>query len=176
MSILMAFLVFSMVKKMNKELKWHTRFIRLANEVATWSSCIRINRQVGAIIVKNNRVITTGYNGAPERIPSCIERNSCLRDKLHIESGKNHELCYAIHAEQNAILQAAKQGISIQDATFYCTHQPCVICAKMIINSGIKQVIYENGYPDPFALDLLMLSNVEILRYGNLLNAEKNDA
>ncbi len=132
--------------------KWDERFMALTEEVGSWASCLR--RKVGAIIVKERRVMTTGYNGAPTGIRSCIERGECLRIKNNIESGTHAELCYAAHAEQNALIQAAKYGVNIDGATLYCTHQPCVICAKMIINAGIKRVVYKEGYPDEFSIRL----------------------
>lgn len=132
--------------------KWDLRFMQLTQLVGGWSSCFR--RKVGAVIVKDKRVMTTGYNGAPAGMLSCIERGECLREKLHIESGTRAELCYGVHAEQNAIIQAAKYGIDIRGATLYCTHQPCVICAKMIINAGIVRVVYREGYPDEFSMKL----------------------
>ena len=134
--------------------KWDKRFIEMAKLVATWSSCYQENRQVGAVIVKDKRIMTTGYNGAPSGIENCKARGECLRRKLNVASGTNLELCYAVHAEQNAIAQAAKLGISVDGATLYCTHQPCVLCAKMIVNAGIKRVVYEEGYPDDFALKI----------------------
>ena len=130
---------------MSEWTKWDQRFMDMAKMVGSWSSCFQQNRQIGAVIVRNKRIITTGYNGAPAGVKSCVERGECLRRKLNIPSGTQHELCYAIHAEQNAIIQAAKLGISIEGATLYCTHQPCVICAKMIVNSGISRVIYGEG-------------------------------
>ncbi len=145
-----------------KNTKWDERFLKMAEEVATWSSCFQENRQVGAVIAKNKRILTTGYNGASAGIMSCKERGECLRRKLNIPSGTRHEVCYATHAEQNAIIQAAKMGISIDGATLYCTHQPCVICSKMIINSGIVRIVYRNGYPDDFSLQLLKEAGVEI--------------
>ena len=145
-----------------KNTKWDERFLKMAEEVATWSSCCQENRQVGAVIAKNKRILTTGYNGASAGIMSCKERGECLRRKLNIPSGTRHEVCYATHAEQNAIIQAAKMGISIDGATLYCTHQPCVICSKMIINSGIVRIVYRNGYPDDFSLQLLREAGVEI--------------
>ncbi|MBP5308259.1 MAG: dCMP deaminase family protein, partial [Clostridia bacterium] len=120
--------------------KWDKRFMEMAEVVASWSSCFQENRHIGAVIVRDKRILTTGYNGAPGGVESCAEKGECLRKKLNIPSGTRHELCYAVHAEQNAITQAAKLGISVEGATLYCTHQPCVICAKMIINSGIKKV------------------------------------
>ena len=145
-----------------KNTKWDLRFLKMAEEVATWSSCFQENRQVGAVIAKNKRILTTGYNGASAGIKSCKERGECLRRKLNIPSGTRHAVCYATHAEQNAIIQAARMGISIDGATLYCTHQPCAICTKMIINSGIKRIVYRNGYPDEFSLELLREADVEI--------------
>ncbi len=145
--------------------KWDSRFMELTRTIAGWSSCYQDNRKIGAVIVRNKRIITTGYNGAPAGIPSCVEKGECLRRKLNIPSGTRHELCYAIHAEQNAIIQAAKLGISIDGATLYCTHQPCVICAKMIINSGIAHVIYGEGYPDEFSLQMFKDAGVLLERF-----------
>ena len=148
--------------------KWDKRFLEMARVVATWSSCYQENRHVGAVIVKDKRIMTTGYNGAPAGIESCATKGECLRRKLNIPSGTKHELCYAVHAEQNAIIQAAKLGVSLEGATIYVTHQPCVICTRMIINSGIKTVIYKNGYPDEFALQLFAQSDVKIIKYSDL--------
>lgn len=145
--------------------KWDRRFMQMAELVASWSSCYQENRQVGAVICKNKRVLTTGYNGASSGIVSCKERGVCLRRELNIPSGTRHEICYATHAEQNAIIQAAKLGVCIDGATLYCTHQPCVICAKMIINAGIKRIVYKYGYPDDFALKLLNEAKVELSKY-----------
>lgn len=110
--------------------KWDSRFMEMARTIAGWSSCYREGRKIGAVIVKNKRILTTGYNGAPSGVASCVERCECMRDRLGIPSGTQHELCYGIHAEQNAIIQAAKLGVSIEAATLYCTHQPCVICSQ----------------------------------------------
>ena len=145
--------------------KWDKRFMDMAKMVGSWSSCFQANRQIGAVIVRNKRIITTGYNGAPAGVMSCVERGECLRRKLNIPSGTQHELCYAIHAEQNAIIQAAKLGSSIEGATLYCTHQPCVICAKMIVNAGIVRVVYHSGYPDDFALDIFKEAGVQVECY-----------
>lgn len=145
--------------------KWDNRFMTMAELVASWSSCFQENRQVGAVIVKNKRVMTTGYNGAASGIKSCKEKGVCLRRELNIPSGTRHEICYATHAEQNAIIQAAKLGVCIDGATLYCTHQPCVICAKMIINAGIKRIVYKHGYPDEFSMQLLTESGVEIVKF-----------
>ena len=148
--------------------KWDERFMQLAETVAGWSSCFQENRHVGAVVVKDKRILTTGYNGASSGIESCSERGECLRRVRNIASGTMQEVCYAVHAEQNAIIQAAKLGISLEGATMYVTHQPCVICTRMILNSGIKTVIYKNGYPDDFALELFSKSEVKLIKYSEL--------
>ena len=145
--------------------KWDARFMELAGVIAQWASCYKQTRKIGAVIVKNKRIVTTGYNGAPAGIKTCVERGECLRKKLGIASGTKHEICYAIHAEQNAIIQAAKLGSSIEGATLYCTHQPCVICAKMIVNAGITRVVYKHGYPDEFAVQMLTEGGVQLERF-----------
>ena len=134
--------------------KWDHRFMEMARLVSTWASCYQQDRKIGAVIVKDKRVMTTGYNGAPAGIRTCVEKGVCPRQEMGIPSGQRHELCYAVHAEQNAIIQAAKLGISIDGATLYCTHQPCVLCAKIIVNSGIRRVVYGEGYPDEFSLSI----------------------
>lgn len=145
--------------------KWDHRFMELSRSIAEWSSCYQKNRKIGAILVRDKRILTTGYNGAPSKIENCVDRQECLRRKLNIPSGTRHEICYAIHAEQNAILQAAKLGVIIEGATLYCTHQPCVICAKMIVNAGIVRVVYAEGYPDEFALQIFDEANVPLEKY-----------
>ena len=145
--------------------KWDARFMEMAEVIAGWASCYQKDRKIGAVIVKNKRIVTTGYNGAPSGIKTCVERGECLRKKLGIASGTKHEICYAIHAEQNAIIQAAKLGSSIEGATLYCTHQPCVICAKMIVNAGITRVVYKHGYPDEFAVQMLTEGGVQLERF-----------
>lgn len=145
--------------------KWDHRFMEMAQLVSSWSSCFNDCRAIGAVIVRDKRVITTGYNGAPAGMKTCKERGECLRRKLGIPSGTRAEICYAIHAEQNAIIQAAKLGVSIQDATLYCTHQPCSVCAKIIVNSGIRRVVYREGYPDDFALTFFQETGVLLERY-----------
>ena len=145
--------------------KWDKRFMEMARLISTWSSCYAPGRKIGAVIVKDKRIMTTGYNGAPAGMKTCVERGECLRRKLGIESGTRAEICYAAHAEQNAILQAAKLGISIDGGTLYCTHQPCSMCAKMIVNSGIRRVIYEQGYPDEFSLQIFRETGVKIEKY-----------
>ena len=148
--------------------KWDKRFMEVADTVGTWSSCFKDDRHVGAVIVKNNRVLTTGYNGAPAGIKSCKEKGFCLRQQLNIPSGTRHELCYAVHAEQNAIIQAARLGISLEGSTLYVTHQPCVICARMIINSGISRIVYRHGYPDDFAKQLFDETDIVLERFDDL--------
>ncbi len=149
--------------------KWDERFMNMAHLVAGWSSCYQDNRQVGAVIVKDKRILTTGYNGASSGITSCKERGECLRKKLGIASGTRQEICYAVHAEQNAIVQAAKLGVSVDGATIYVTHQPCSICAKMIINSGIKRIVYKEGYPDDFSKRLFEECGIQVDRYDDLI-------
>ncbi len=145
---------------------WDEYFMQIAEIVKTRSTCLR--RQVGALIVKDNRIITTGYNGAPEGIKHCSDLGSCLRSELKIPSGERHELCRALHAEQNAIIQAAKIGVSTQGATMYVTLQPCVICAKMAINAGIKKIVYKGDYPDELSLNMLNEANVELIKVGGI--------
>jgi dCMP deaminase len=129
--------------------------------VAKRSTCRR--RAVGAIIVKDKRILSTGYNGAPTGTRHCIDIG-CLREELNIASGQRHELCRAIHAEQNAIIQAAYHGVSVKGATLFCTHLPCAICAKMIINAGIKKIFYQSGYADEMSIGLLAEAGVELIQ------------
>lgn len=142
--------------------------MELTEQVAKWSSCFKEDRQVGAVIVKNKRILSTGYNGAPEGVKSCKEKGECIRLKNDITSGTHLEMCYSVHAEQNAIVSAARLGVSLEGATLYCTHQPCVICAKLIVNAGIKRVVYRDGYPDKFAVEVLCEANVQLDRYQDL--------
>ena len=143
--------------------KWDFRFMDMAKQVATWSSCFQPNRQVGAVIAKDKRILTTGYNGASSGIKSCKERGECLRRKLNIPSGTQHEVCYATHAEQNAIIQAAKVGVSTEGATIYITLQPCVICAKMLVNAGITRIVHRGEYPDPLSQSILAEAGIEVM-------------
>lgn len=139
---------------------WDEYFMEVAEVTAKRSTCMR--RQVGAVIVKDKHILATGYNGAPTGIKHCEDRGGCLRQKLNIPSGQRHELCMALHAEQNAIIQAATLGQSIQGGTIYVTNQPCVICAKMIINSGIRRIVIRDGYPDELAVEILDEAGLEI--------------
>ena len=129
--------------------------------VAKRSTCTR--RSVGAIIVKDKRILATGYNGAPAGLRHC-EEVGCLREDESIPSGTRHELCRGLHAEQNAIIQAAYHGISIKNSNLYCTNKPCVICSKMIINAGIVSIFYEEGYDDPLSDDMFHEAGLEIQR------------
>lgn len=138
------------MKKKIKRPDWDEYFLDIAKLVSRRSTCLR--RQVGALIVKNRRILTTGYNGTPTGITHC-EVTGCLREKLKVPSGERHELCRGLHAEQNAIIQAALYGVNIEGGTLYCTNQPCSICAKMLINAGIKEIVMESGYPDQMARD-----------------------
>jgi len=149
---------------MNKRPSWDEYFMQITELVATRSTCLR--RKVGAIIVKNKRILTTGYNGPPEGLKHCDQLGGCLRDKLGIPSGERQELSRAVHAEQNAIIQAAKLGISIDGGTIYVTNHPCFICAKMLINAGIKRIVYKEGYPDEFAKGILKEAGIKVEQFG----------
>jgi len=133
-------------------------FMEIASVVSKRSTCLR--NQVGALFVRNKRILTTGYNGAPSGLPHC-DVVGCAREG--VASGTRHELCRAVHAEQNAIIQAALHGISIEGATLYCTHQPCILCAKMMINARIRKVVYRESYPDETALKFLEQAGIEIV-------------
>jgi len=148
--------------------KWDERMMGMAKLVSTWSSCYKVNWKIGAVIVKDKRILTTGYNGAGSGISSCVDRGFCLREQMNIPSGTRHEICYAVHAEQNAIIQAAKLGVSVQGATLYCTHQPCSICAKMIINAGIIRVVFDEGYPDEFSIKMFNEAGVKVEKFSDL--------
>ncbi len=132
--------------------------------VAMRSTCLR--RHVGAILVKDKKILATGYNGAPSRLRHCLDIG-CLRQKLGIPSGERHELCRGLHAEQNAIIQAAYHGVEIRGATLYCTNHPCIICSKMIINAGIEKVVYVEGYADDLAKVQLKESGIKVTRFDD---------
>lgn len=137
---------------------WDEYFMRIAREVATRSTCPRL--AVGAVVVRDKRILTTGYNGSPAGMPHC-EDVGCL---IRIVDGR--ESCQrTLHAEQNAIIQAAYHGVSVRGSTIYCTHQPCLVCTKMILNAGIVEVYYEGGYPDPLALELAGEGGLTVIRY-----------
>lgn len=140
---------------------WETYFMEIAVLVGKRSTCLR--RAVGAVIIKDKRVLATGYNGAPTGIRHCAE-TGCLRAQLNVPSGERHELCRGIHAEQNAIIQAAYHGVSIKDAVLFCTNLPCSICAKMIINAGIRKIYYLSGYADEMSERMLDEAGIEVIQ------------
>ncbi|MDD5921723.1 MAG: cytidine/deoxycytidylate deaminase family protein [Eubacteriales bacterium] len=140
---------------------WDEYFMEMAELTAKRSTCLR--RKVGAVIVKDRHIIATGYNGAPKGLKHCAELGGCLREKLGIPSGERHELCRALHAEQNAIIQAATLGQSIEGASIYVTNQPCGICAKMIVNAGIRRIVIREGYPDELAQEILTEAEIPVI-------------
>jgi len=141
---------------------WDQYFIEITRLVATRTTCLR--RGVGAILVKDRNILATGYNGVPSGITHCGD-TGCLRDKMKVPSGERHELCRGLHAEQNAIIQAARHGTNIDGATLYCTTMPCIICTKMIINAGIKKVVYREGYSDDLAREMITEAGIEVVHF-----------
>ncbi len=142
---------------------WDEYFMEIAKTVARRSTCLR--RQVGAVAVKDKRILSTGYNGAPAGLPHCAE-TGCLRKKMQVPPGERHELCRGLHAEQNSIIQAAVYGVSIKGALFYVTHQPCVVCAKMLINAGIDKVIILEDYPDRLSTEMFQQAGIVVEKFG----------
>ncbi|KPJ76738.1 MAG: cytidine deaminase [Planctomycetes bacterium SM23_25] len=142
---------------------WDAYFMMIAQDVARRSTCLR--RRVGAILVVQRRLLATGYNGAPSGVPHCSEAG-CLREEMAIPSGERHELCRGLHAEQNAIIQAAKHGVRIDGATLYTTHHPCSMCAKMAINAGILRIVCREDYPDDLGKRMLALGGVKLEVFG----------
>ena len=138
---------------------WDVYFMDIARVVASRSTCLR--SQVGAVIVSERRLLTTGYNGTPSGLRHCREAG-CLREQLKVPSGERHELCRGLHAEQNAVIQAAVHGVPILGATLYSTHFPCAVCAKIIINSGIRSLVVDKEYPDPLAKELFGEAGVNV--------------
>lgn len=151
---------------------WEEYFMEIACLVARRSTCLR--RQVGAVMVKGKNILATGYNGTPSGITHC-EQVGCLRQQLNVPSGERHELCRGLHAEQNAIIQAAKHGINIADATLYCTNSPCIICSKMLINAGVQRIIYQEGYPDLLSMEMLAESGVEVLEFSQVAGQSRGE-
>jgi dCMP deaminase len=139
-----------------------TYFMSMAELVATRSTCLR--RHVGAVIVKEKRVLTTGYNGAPRGLRHC-EEVGCVRQQNHIESGTRHELCRGVHAEQNAVIQGAYFGVSIKGASVYTTNFPCVLCAKIMLNAGIEEIVYLDNYVDELSKTILDEAGILVRRY-----------
>jgi dCMP deaminase len=131
---------------------WDDYFMSIAEQVAGRATCLR--RSIGAVLVKDKRILATGYNGTASGLAHC-EDVGCIREQQNIPSGSRHELCRGIHAEQNAVIQAAKHGIAMDGATAYCTHQPCVLCAKILLNAGVVEIVYKESYPDPLSEAML---------------------
>jgi dCMP deaminase len=152
---------------------WDRYFMDMAWSISRRSTCLR--RQMGALLVRDRRILATGYNGAPAGLPHC-EEVGCRRQRLGIPSGQRPELCRALHAEQNAIVQAALHGVSVKDAVLYCTNQPCVICAKMLINAAVRRIVYEVEYPDDLALEMLGEAGVELVQLKPAQEASKEPA
>jgi len=147
---------------LEQRMSWDEYFMEMAKLASKRSTCLR--RKTGAVLVKDNRVIATGYNGAPKGLPHCSEVG-CVREELKVPSGQRHELCRGLHAEQNAIIQAAVFGVSTKGATLYCTTFPCSICAKMIINAEIKEVVYDDEYEDELSRRMLLEAGVKVRKY-----------
>ncbi len=144
---------------------WDQYFIDITHLVSPRSTCLR--RQVGALLVKNRNILATGYNGTPSGIRHC-EETGCLRERLQVPSGERHELCRGLHAEQNAIIQAARHGVNIDGSTLYCTTMPCIICTKMLINAGIRRIVYDEGYADELAREMVEESGIETVRFERI--------
>jgi dCMP deaminase len=137
--------------------------MEITHLVARRSTCLR--RQVGAVLVKDRNILATGYNGAPSGVAHCLDAG-CLRERLQVPSGERHELCRGLHAEQNAIIQAAKHGTNIDSSTLYCTTMPCIICSKMMINAGIRRIVFEEGYSDQLAAEMIAESGIMVERFS----------
>ena len=146
-------------EKTNHRPDWDTYFMDIAELVSRRSTCRR--RAVGAGLVRDRRILATGYNGAPSSLTHCLDIG-CLREQLKVPSGERHELCRGLHAEQNAVIQAALHGVSAKGSTLYCTNHPCVICAKMIINAGVVRIVIRNGYHDKLAAQILNEAGIDV--------------
>ncbi|GAB6175415.1 cytidine/deoxycytidylate deaminase family protein [Desulfobaculum senezii] len=146
---------------MENRIPWPEYFMGITYMVAERSTCTR--RKVGAIAVRDKRILATGYNGAPANISHCLDVG-CLREELGVPSGQRHEICRGLHAEQNVIVQAAIHGVSIAGADIYCTTQPCLICAKMLINCGVKTIYFAEGYPDELSENMFAEAGVRLER------------
>ena len=157
-----------LVGRLHSRPSWEEYFMDITQLVAKRSTCLR--RQVGALLVKDKKILATGYNGAPARLEHCLEIG-CLREQQSVPSGERHELCRGLHGEQNAIIQAAYHGVAIRGATLYCTNHPCVICSKMLINAGIERIVYEEGYADDLAGQMLKESGIKVERFKRRLSA-----
>ncbi len=147
---------------MLKRPDWDTYFMEITHIIAKRSNCLR--RHVGAILVKDHRIITTGYNGAPPGMAHCDDLGGCTRQRMGFASGEGHEYCRALHAEQNAVIQAAIMGVSISGATLYCTHSPCSLCARILIGAGIERVVYSGDYPDGLSKELFKEAGIPLIQ------------
>jgi len=157
--------------KQGRRPTWDEYFLEVAQLVAKRATCLR--RRVGAVLVKDKRILATGYNGAPSGLEHCLDIG-CLRERLKIPSGQRHELCRGLHAEQNALIQASLYGISVKGSVLYSTNQPCVICAKMLINAGIQEIVIADGYPDTLAMEFLKKADIRIRKvYGSKVEARR---
>jgi len=148
--------------KVKSRPSWDEYFMEMAHLVAKRATCLR--RSVGAVLIKDKHILATGYNGAPRGIKHCLDIGYCMREKLGIPSGQRHELCRGLHAEQNVIIQAALHGVSTKDSIIYLTNQPCIICAKMLRNAGIKEIVIGDGYPDKMAKNFLKEADIKMRR------------
>ena len=151
---------------------WDEYFMDITSLVARRSTCMR--RQVGAVMVKEKNILATGYNGTPSGITHC-DVTGCLREQLNVPSGERHELCRGLHAEQNAIIQAARHGVNISDSVLYCTNSPCIICTKMLINAGIRKVVYLQGYSDSLSLEMLDEAGIEALSFAEVVGKKPGE-
>lgn len=142
---------------------WDEYFMSIAGQVSERSTCLR--RRTGAVLVRDKRILATGYNGTPRGLRHCGE-TGCLREQRGIAPGSHHELCRGIHAEQNAVIQGALHGVAVEGATLYTTHQPCVLCVKILLNAGVREVVYRDAYPDPLAEEILGEAGVTPRRVG----------
>jgi dCMP deaminase len=149
----------SLPEKINKRPDWDTYFLEIVELVSKRSTCCR--RAVGSGLVRDHRILATGYNGAPSKLQHCLDIG-CLRAQLKIPSGERHELCRGLHAEQNAVIQAALHGVNTKGSTLYCTNHPCVICAKMIINAGVVRIVIRDGYHDKLAAQMLKEAGIRV--------------
>lgn len=149
----------SLTEKINKRPDWDTYFLEIVELVSKRSTCCR--RAVGSGLVRDHRILATGYNGAPSKLQHCLDIG-CLREQLKIPSGERHELCRGLHAEQNAVIQAALHGVNTKGSTLYCTNHPCVICAKMIINAGVVRIVIRDGYHDKLAAQMLKEAGISV--------------
>ncbi|MDD3679697.1 MAG: cytidine/deoxycytidylate deaminase family protein [Candidatus Shapirobacteria bacterium] len=150
-----------MIKANHHRPSWDDYFMKLAQLVATRSTCIRTGRKVGAVLVAQKHILSTGFNGAPTGMAHC-EEVGCVRDQLKIPSGTRHEICRAVHAEQNAIIQCALHEVSSKNSTIYVTHQPCAICTKILINAQVRRIVYQHPYPDKFAQNMIKEAGIKL--------------